>query len=89
MRETSTGVLQLCTAERLGPHQGGGAPHNLALCIVLRSVAWAHELVLILRSQPDPVITNSSFETNCTIDKLMMLARACPFNELLVTNKVP
>lgn len=35
-------------------HQGSWATHNLALCIVLRSVAWALELVLILHRHPKP-----------------------------------
>ena len=34
---------------RQGAHQGGGAADNLALEVVLRAVAGAHELVLVLR----------------------------------------
>ena len=49
---TGTGRAMLCVLKHT--HQGSWAAHNLALCIVLRSVAWALELVLILQKHTKP-----------------------------------
>jgi hypothetical protein len=49
-----TGTGRAMLRETLDAHQGSWAAHNLALCIVLRSVARALELVLILHAHPKP-----------------------------------
>ena len=44
------------------PHQWGGAAHDLALRIVLRSMAWALELVLVLHDSRRALGTSARYK---------------------------
>ncbi len=60
-------------------HQGSWAAHNLALEVVLRSVAWAHELVLVLQQQHLSDIHLTHIQT--ALSSLDISNTDCPISE--------